>query len=83
MQVPGIPPPAEKFLVKVGLRGYFVSILPALRGGRADRSSGLSQGRLMEIRNVWAENLEIELANMRKLVDKYCYVAMVRQINAY
>ena len=36
------------------------------------------QGRLMEIRNVWAENLEIELANMRKLVDKYCYVAMVR-----
>jgi CCR4-NOT transcription complex subunit 7/8 len=32
----------------------------------------------MEIRNVWTENLEEELANIRRLTDKYTYVAMVR-----
>lgn len=44
----------------------------------SDSPRAILQGRLMEIRNVWSENLELELANMRKLVDKYCYVAMVR-----
>lgn len=36
----------------------------------------LVKGRLMEIRNVWTENLEEELANIRRLTDKYTYVAM-------
>ena len=36
------------------------------------------EGRTLEIREVWADNLEEEMANIRELVDEYCYVAMVR-----
>ena len=30
----------------------------------------------LEIRNVWAENLDEEMAVIRELVEKYAYVAM-------
>merc|ERR1712238_177136 len=33
-------------------------------------------GETLEIRNVWAENVEEEMRNIRELVDKYPYVAM-------
>jgi len=33
-------------------------------------------GKTLEIRNVWAENVEEEMRNIRELVDKYPYVAM-------
>lgn len=32
----------------------------------------------MEIRNVWADNLEHEMMVIRELVETYNYVAMVR-----
>ena len=32
----------------------------------------------VEIREVWADNLEAEMANIREMVDEHCYVAMVR-----
>jgi hypothetical protein len=32
--------------------------------------------RTIEIREVWADNLEAEMVNIRELVDKYPYVAM-------
>lgn len=31
---------------------------------------------VLEIRNVWAENVEMEMANIREVVEKYPYVAM-------
>jgi hypothetical protein len=34
-------------------------------------------GRSIEIRDVWAANLEEEFAKIRELVEKYPYVAMV------
>ena len=36
-----------------------------------------SEGRFVEIRNVWADNLEQEMVNIRELVELYPYVAMV------
>ncbi|CAN0156548.1 unnamed protein product, partial [Laminaria digitata] len=35
------------------------------------------EGRFVEIRNVWADNLEQEMVNIRELVQLYPYVAMV------
>jgi hypothetical protein len=34
-------------------------------------------GRTVEIRDVWASNLEEEMSNIRELIEKYNYVAMV------
>jgi CCR4-NOT transcription complex subunit 7/8 len=34
------------------------------------------QGQTLEIRNVWAENVEEEMAVIRQLIEKYNYVAM-------
>ena len=36
-------------------------------------------GRLVEIRNVWADNLEREMGMIRELVERYPFVAMVRE----
>lgn len=33
-------------------------------------------GRTIEIRDVWASNLEEEMANIREILEKYPYVAM-------
>ena len=50
--------------------------------GAAAASGGPSvfqwKGKSVEIRNVWAGNLEEEMAIIRELVPKYPYVAMVR-----
>ena len=34
------------------------------------------EGKRVEIRDVWAENLETEMANVRDCIEKYPYVAM-------
>lgn len=34
-------------------------------------------GRFVEIRNVWAHNLEREMVVIREMVERYPYVAMV------
>lgn len=34
----------------------------------------------MEIRNVWADNLEREMVVIRELVERYPYVAMVSEV---
>jgi hypothetical protein len=35
-------------------------------------------GKTIEIRDVWASNLNEEMANIRESIEKYPYVAMVR-----
>ena len=35
-------------------------------------------GRTIEIRDVWASNLEEEMANIREILEDYPYIAMVR-----
>ena len=49
---------------------------PSLHGS----ASGIFQtqdGRTVEIRDVWASNLEEEMENIREVIQKYPYVAMV------
>ncbi len=36
------------------------------------------QGKHLEIRNVWASNVEEEMANIRELLPQYNHIAMVR-----
>ena len=36
-----------------------------------------SDGKVFEIRDVWMSNIDIEMENIRKILDKYPYVAMV------
>jgi hypothetical protein len=35
-------------------------------------------GKTIEIRDVWASNLEAEMENIREIIEKFPYVAMVR-----
>ncbi|KAG5175223.1 ribonuclease H-like domain-containing protein [Tribonema minus] len=46
--------------------------------GRLDGDSRYKgpDGKLVEIRNVWADNLEEEMAKIREVVEKYPYIAM-------
>lgn len=44
------------------------------------KASGLFKtldGKAIEIRDVWAHNLEVEMEHIREILDKYPYVAMV------
>jgi hypothetical protein len=46
------------------------------------KASGLFKtpdGKTIEIRDVWAHNLEAEMEHIREILDKYPYVAMVSE----
>lgn len=49
-------------------------------GGGSNVGAGVFEyrGRRVEIRDVWASNLDEEMANIRDIVEEYPYIAMVR-----
>lgn len=51
-------------------------------GKQADGHFKDSLGSSVEIRNVWADNLEEEMENIRSVLQDYPYVAMVRAFPA-
>lgn len=42
----------------------------------------LLNGKRLEIRDVWAENLEEEMAIIREVVQKYPFIAMVSTVDS-
>lgn len=62
--------------VGAGLLGPAAAAAAAAVGSAtAPGAAGVSEKRL--IRDVWAHNLEDEMAAMRELVDRYPYLSMV------
>ncbi|CAM9247349.1 unnamed protein product, partial [Ectocarpus sp. 4 AP-2014] len=59
-----------------GTRLDFESNGQPARGADASEKHRAPDGRLVEIRNVWADNLETEMVIIRELVEDYPYVAM-------
>ena len=62
---------------------FLMNSLPATTTASASANSNAVatytfqyQGQTLEIRNVWAENVEEEMAIIRQLIEKYPYVAM-------
>ena len=51
--------------------------------GTASGKFTTADGKTIEIRDVWAHNLEEELENIRDIIEKYPYVAMVRYFSLY
>jgi len=61
--------------VGAGLLGPAAAAAAAVGAATAPGAAGVSEKRL--IRDVWAHNLEDEMAAMRELVDRYPYLSMV------
>eukprot|EP00752_Nemacystus_decipiens_P009621 g8597.t1 len=59
-----------------GGRLDFSSNGQASAGEQSSEKYRAPDGRMVEIRNVWADNLEAEMAIIRELVEDYPYVAM-------
>ena len=50
---------------------------PPSQHGTASGVFATPDGKKVEIRDVWASNLEEEMENIRRVIEKYPYVAMV------
>lgn len=48
----------------------------AANSNAVDKYTFEHEGQTLEIRNVWAENVEEEMAQIREVIEKYPYVAM-------
>jgi len=53
-----------------------ISEFPA---GSAPNRFKTQNGQIVEIRDVWMSNLDIEMENIRNIIEKYPYVAMVNK----